>query len=129
MAFDAASAAIGALITIVLMLLWRWYSKRTSFYAAIPDFPVTLSVEAAKALYDATFKTMSDELDSQIKAAKEAKDSEKELMMWKEGRNVLNELSNKYDEFLFNKQNSMPQKDILHPEAQAAPEAPAAPAA
>jgi len=130
MAFHAPSAGIGAAIVIVLLLIWKFLTGRRSFYMALPDFQDNMTPEAGKALYDATFKSLSDDLDAKVKEAKALNNPDKELLVWKDGRNVLNEFSNKYDEFLLKKQKTMPRENILHPnDAPAAQEAPAAPAA
>jgi len=121
MAFHAPSAGIGAAIVIVLFLIWRFFTSRRSFYTSLPDFQDNMTPEAGKALYDATFKSLSDELDAKVKEAKELNNPDKELVIWKEGRNILNEFSNKYDEFLLKKQKATPQTEILHPNDQAAP--------
>jgi hypothetical protein len=115
MQFDAKSIAFGFLLAVLLMLVWRFVAGRTSFYTDLPDFPDNLSVEGAKALYDTTFKTLSDELDAKVKQAKELKNPDDELKIWKDGRNKLNEFSNKYDEYLLKKQKAQPDQAILHP--------------
>ena len=112
MAFDARSAAIGAIIVIILLMVWKFLTSSRSFYSVLPDFQDSMTLQDANALYEATFKSITDEADANAQYARKVS-PEKELIELKEGRNILNKLSEKYEEFIMKKQKSMPQQEII----------------
>lgn len=125
MKFDAKSVALGFIIALLIVFVWRLISGRSSFFTNLPDFQETMTPDAAKAFYDATFQSLSADLEAKVKQAKELKNPDEELKVWKDGRNMLNEFSNKYDEYLLKKQKAQPTVAILHPNEAAPAAAPA----
>ncbi len=124
MAFDALSAVIGAFAVILVFLIFRFFSGKRSFYSALPDFQINMSPEEAKALYDATFKSISDEYDMKLKETLATDSPEKHVALMKEGRDILGEFSDKYENFIMMKQKAMPQQEINMESPSPAPEAP-----
>jgi len=124
MKFDAKSVVVGFLLAIVLVLLWRLFSGQISFYTDLPEFQENMSPEAAKALYDSTYKKLTGELDDMMKQAKDVNNPDERLKILNDGQKKLNEFTSMYNQFISRKQKEQSTQDI----PQKAPEATPAPA-
>jgi len=83
MVFDVRAFLLGFVTAIVMYLIWKMSTSRTSYYEP-PEFSEGMTSEQAQAIHDAEFKKLTDEHNKNMENIKTVEEGDKLVLAYRD---------------------------------------------